>query len=566
MLDSGERERPLDDFVEDSSATPDAASNPPDTASAKDDAVGWISGLRVVSLLTLASRVLGLARDVLMASVFGNGAVMDAFSVAFRIPNLARRVFGEGALSAALLPAFVREFHQRSGDSAWKLIGTVLVGLSGLLAAIVLIGELLLWAAQIWWDGGAETQLLLFLAAVMLPYLLLICLAAQFSAALHAQDHFTWPALLPVVLNVVWIATLLGVVPRFETPAGKITAVAVTVVIGGVLQFVSPLPLLFRLGFRFQADWANHKAAVRHLGRTLLPVLLGLSITQLNALADSLIAWGFSAPESGSGKMLLGNGVDYPLNSGTASALYFAQRMYQFPLGVFGVALGTVLFPLFARKVQDGDHSGLRESLELGLRLVIAIGLPAGIGLILLAEPLTALLFQHGAFDADDAAQTAEMIAVYGSVVWAYCGLLIVHRAYYALGDPRTPLRLGIAAVVINVVLNLILIWPFGGIGLPLATAVATVLQVVGMVLLVQSRLGRFNWPSLCVTSLKSVVAGAAMSAACWATLSLFEPGPEFSARFLRVALPFAVAVATFLLVGRFVRLREPEMLFRRSH
>jgi putative peptidoglycan lipid II flippase len=178
----------------------------------------WLAGLRIVGLLTLGSRVLGLARDVLMAAVFGNGAVMDAFSVAFRIPNLARRLFGEGALSTAFLPAFVREEQQNGLESAWRLAGTMFVALAGVLTAVVLLGEFLLAAAALWWAGTAESQLLILLTAVMLPYLVLICLAAQFSAVLHARDHFTWPALLPVVLNVVWIAALLLVIPGFESP------------------------------------------------------------------------------------------------------------------------------------------------------------------------------------------------------------------------------------------------------------------------------------------------------------------------------------------------------------
>jgi putative peptidoglycan lipid II flippase len=534
-------------------------------APTSDSDRNWLAGLRIVGLLTLGSRVLGLARDVLMAAVFGNSAVMDAFSVAFRVPNLARRLFGEGALSTAFLPAFVREGELHGPESAWRLAGTLFVALAGLLAAVVLVGELLLLAAAVWSNGTSEFDLLLFLTAVMLPYLVLICLAAQFSAVLHARDHFTTPALLPVVLNLVWIVTLLVVVPRLETPGEKITAVAVSVLVGGVLQLAAPVPVLLRHGFRFRTDWMAYRQPVAGLGRAMLPILLGLSITQINTLADSLIAWSFSRPEGGPATMPAFGGIEYPMESGTASALYFAQRMYQFPLGVFGVALGTVLFPLFTRQAHAGEHGRLRDSLSLGLRLVTAIGLPAGIGLVLLAEPLTALLFQHGAFDAEDAAQTAGMIAIYGSAVWSYCGLLIVNRAFYAMNDAQTPLRVGMLAVVVNLVLDFTLIWPLGGNGLALGTAVAATLQFLIAVYCVQARLGRLDWRSLLQSLMKTAVACVVMYAACRGTLEFFEVDATFTSRLLRVAVPFAAAVSVYFVTARLLGLREAGLLFRRS-
>ena len=449
----------------------------------------WLAGLRIVSSLTLLSRVLGMTRDILMAAAFGNSAIMDAFSVAFRIPNLARRLFGEGALSTAFLPVFVREHGSRDAESASRLAATVLVGLAGLLLTIVLIGEAVIWAAYAWGDGSSESQLLLFLTAIMLPYLVLICVTAQLSAVLHARDHFAAPALVPIILNVVWIGTLLAIVPRLETASEQATAVAIGVVVGGVLQLVAPLPALFRRGFRFRPDWSSHKATIRELGANLMPVLLGLSITQINTIADSLIAWSFSAPEG-----VTETGETYAMLAGTASALYFAQRLYQFPLGVFGVALGTVLYPQMTRQAQAGDGNGMRDTLSTGLRLVIAICVPASIGLILLSQPLTALLFQHGEFDAADASQTANLIAIYGSAVWAYCGLLIVQRGYYALGDRMTPLKIGIAAVAVNLVLNFALIWPFGGNGLAAATAITASIQFAVTVYWMQRRTGNFTW------------------------------------------------------------------------
>eukprot|EP00913_Durusdinium_trenchii_P028365 g26593.t1 len=398
-----------------------------------------------------------------MAALFGNGIVMDAFSVAYRIPNLARRLFGEGALTAAFLPVFMREDKEAGRDSAWQLATSVLTALAVVLCGLVLLGEILLWVLYQFGGFSSDTQLLITLTSLMLPYLLLICLAAQVSAVLHALGHFTWPALLPVILNVVWIAGLWTVIPGLADPESQIYAVAGCILIGGSLQCVAPMPKLFQLGYRYRLVWSESKSAVREIGRAMLPIVLGLSITQINTLADSLIAWSFSAPADTVSPELLFGRVAYPLEAGTASALYFGQRMYQFPLGVFGAALGTVLFPLLARHAQNQRLESVRDTLTTGLKLVICVGLPASVGLMLIATPLTVLMFQHGAFDADATRKTSTMIVAYGSAVWAYCGLLIVHRAYYAIGDRITPLRIGTVAVAANLIMNLTLIWFVGG-------------------------------------------------------------------------------------------------------
>lgn len=530
-----------------------------------DRASGWLDGLRIVSLLTVLSRILGLVRDMLMAAVFGNSAVMDAFSVAFRVPNLARRLFGEGAVSTAFLPIFIHEWDRNGEQSAWRLAATMMTALAGVLLSLVLIGELLLWASYLWIADGAEARLLIFLTAVMLPYLVLICLAAQFGAVLHARNHFTRPALLPVILNVVWIATIVVVAPRYETAAEKVTVVAVGVLIGGVLQLAAPWPLLSGLGFRFRPDWPAHKASVTRITRTILPILLGLSITQINSIADSLIAWGFSRPADGPETMPAWGGVSYPLREGTASALYFAQRMYQFPLGVFGVALGTVLFPLFARQSQSGQRDALRDSLSMGLRLVVAVALPASVGLVILAEPITRLFFQYGAFDDAAARQTAGMIAVYGAAVWAYCGLLIVQRGFFALGDRATPVRVGLFAVGLNIALNFALLWPFGGNGLALATAATATLQFSVSVLMMQSHLDRLDWSSLWRTAWKTAAASAVMALACLGALELLPGDVEMTARILRVAVPLLAGVLTFAMMARALHLNEPWLILRRG-
>ena len=532
---------------------------------------GLFPGLRIVSLCTLLSRVLGLIRDIGMAMLFGNGVVMDAFSVAFRVPNLSRRLFGEGALTTAFLPVFLREMEQKNQASAWKLVSAVLTLLTITLGCLVLLGELLLWGASIVWETDTEVKLLIGLTALMLPYLILICLAAQVSAVLHAFSRFTWPALLPSVLNLVWIAAICWFAPWRETGSSwnELSAqgyfIAGCILVGGCLQLLVLLPSLYRLGFRYDFAWLPALSKVVHIGRTMVPIMIGLSVTQINVIADSLIAWGFSQPTDGPLTMNLPGSPYYPVMAGTASALYYGQRMYQFPVGVFGVALGTVLYPLLSRHAEQGRLDKVRDDLSLGLRLVVCIGLPASAGLVLLAEPLTALLFQHGAFDAEDTQQTIGMVSVYGAAVWAYCGLLIVHRGYYAVGDRQTPLRVGLVAVVLNLVLNFTLIWFVGGLGLAMATAISAIVQVMIVTALLQSRIGGLDWQAFRLTLFRAIAATLAMSAVCLGVLNQFEPGESLTQRLLQMLVPLTASMLTYFAVAKILGMTEVWMLLRRD-
>jgi len=500
-----------------------------------------------------------------MAALFGNGAVMDAFSVAFRVPNLARRLFGEGALATAFLPVFIREKERGGLPAAWQLASAVLVVLAMALCLCVAAGELLLWMLWTWGPLGSESQLLVGLTAVMLPYLVLVCLVAQVSAVLHGFGRFAGPAAAPALLNLVWIAAIWFVAPALEAPASQAYMVALCITLAGFLQMGAMLPVLRQVGFRFDPAWRGARSQVREIGAAMLPVVVGLSITQLNALADSLMAWGFSRPDSGSPLMPLPGAPAYPLEAGTASALYFGQRMYQFPLGLFGVALGTVLFPVLARHAERGALRDLRNDLLLGLKLITVIGLPASLGLVLMAERLTALLFQHGAFDAADARQTSAMIACYGIAVWAYGGLLIIHRGFYAVGDRQTPLRVGLLAVALNLTLSLTLIWIIGGTGLALATSIAAMLQVVVAMWLIQHRVGGFNLSELSSTLVRAGTATALMGGACVISCQFVPAGVSLAERAAAVFGPLIVSVAVYMIAARMLGLSELELLFRRE-
>ena len=519
--------------------------------------------LRVVSLCTILSRVFGLLRDQAMGAIFGAGPILDAFTVAFRLPNLARVLLGEGAMTTAFLPVFVKELNEKGRESAARMTWAVFVVLMAVLCGGVIVAEGLLWSLDLLFVLSDQAKLLRNLTALLLPYVILICLAAQLSAVLNALGKFLWPALVPVVLNVAWLAALWCLVPLWPDATSQIYVTALVVVVAGGLQLLFPLPALSHSGFGYRGDWRGALDRVWKSARDMLPVVIGLSITQLNAVLDSLIAWGFTQPAGGGPLMPLPGSPAYPLTEGTATALYLGQRLYQFPLGVFGVALGTVLFPLLTAHAQRGETDKLRADLSLGVRLVLAIGIPASVGLMLVAHPLATLFFQYGKFDAEAARQTGDMIACYGSGVWAYCGLLILQRGFYATGDRLTPMYVGLGALLLNLALNVSLIWPLGGRGLAIATALVAAIQCLATAWLLQRRVGSLRWSEIGATFTKTAIAAGAMAVVCWLLLQALATadGYGLTSRGIKLVLPLAVGTVTFLVVAWLVRLPEPWLL-----
>ncbi len=513
------------------------------------------SGFRVVSFFTLLSRVSGLARDMVMAGLFGAGPVMDAFSVAFRIPNLARRMLGEGAMTTAYLPVFVRERERHGAEATDRLTTAMFVTMSGVLVGIVLLAELLLVVASFGTTAGSNARLLIVLTAEMLPFALLMCLVAQLSAVLHSMQRFAWPAFAPVILNLVWIVTALGIAWMTDDPLIQIHVIAAGVVISGVLELFVVGTATWRTGIRISGAWRQAIPRVREVFQTMMPILAVTWIFQMNTLLDSLLAWGLAAPQESTGS---GSEFPWPLEAGTASALYFAQRMYQFPMGVFSLALGTVLFPLMSRHVERGELDQVGRDLSFGMRVVVSIGIPASVGLGLLSGPISVLFFERGAFTSNDAALTARCIAAYGAGVWAYMGLSIIHRGFFALNDRRRPLSMGLLAVGLNVILNLTLIWVFAGMGLALATAIAAIVQFVATVWLYQKRNGLLDLHSISRTVAKTVVATLVMSATCLAISAWVRGHPSLSGKLLTLLLPMLGAIAAYTLSAIVLRIHEP--------
>ena len=484
----------------------------------------------------MLSRVLGLVRDAGMAVLFGAGPLMDAFTVAFRLPNLARRLFGEGSLTAAFLPVFVR-VHQADEARGRRLAAAVAVLLSALLLALVAAGELACWGLM--QVAAPPTRRLLELVAILTPYLWFICLAAQLSAVLHALRRFFWPAVLPLVLNTFWIAAVL-LAPRVTADDfDRMRLICVIITASGIVQVGLLLVVLRRLGFDRTWSWAESSAAVREIAAGVLPTVIGLSITQLNAVADSLLAWGLS-PSSGIAERY------HYVESGAATALYLGQRVHQVPLGVFGIALSTVFFPLLAEHAQNNRTAALGADLSRGVRLCLAIGLPSAAGLVVLSELIPRVLFEHGEFTAADSRLTGQMLAGYGLGVWAFMTVPLLNRGFYAAGDRVTPMRIGLAVIAVHLLLDVAGVVWLGGAGLAVATSVAAIVHLLWTAVVIDRRIAPLQRSAIVATSAKAAAVTGVMAAVCVAV----RDATAGSSWWVGLLAPIAAAVVVYGSLG----------------
>jgi len=534
---------------------------------ARDAPPVW-KGFWANSLGTLASRVLGLVRDIATAGLLGmgEGSVMDALVLAFRLPNLLRRLFGEGALAASFLPVFSAELEQEP-RRAWQLLSALFVWLAAGLTLLVLIGELV--CGWMLWQGASPGNVpLLTLTAWLLPYVVLICLAAQAGVALQALLEFRWPALAPTLLNLCWLGAVWWVAPRYSDKLLQAQVIAASVLISGVLQFVVLLPTLRRRGFRFDWNWQASRSACERVVASMVPITLGLAVTQLNTLMDSVIAWTLArSPDMPLTIAWLGDRVAYPLTTGAVAAIYYGERFYQLPVGVLGIAVATVIYPLLSRHAARGDWPNIARDLTVGLRLVVFLGVPASAGMMLVALPATQVLFQHGEFTADDAARAARMIACYASGVWAYCAIPVLVRGYYAIGDRLSPARLGTWAAAVNLALNLTLVWPLAEAGLAISTATAAALQVL---LLARhfARTGHaLHGPDLVRTIIKTLLATGAMSLAllAWNQWGPWNTPSTRVEQAVHLAVGVIASVTVYWATAWGLRMSEIDLLLRRQ-
>lgn len=514
-----------------------------------------MSGVRTVGVMTVLSRILGLVRDIAMAAVFGAGQALDTFTLAFRIPNMARRLFGEGAFTSAFLPGFVKQMESGDESAARELSNAVFFRLAKWLVLLTLVAEAAILVPLFTMSLREETSLLLKLLAIMTPYVILVCLTAHQTAVLHSLQRFALPAFLPVLMNLVWLIGL-GVIIAVVSRDGdtRLMWLGIVVLLSGVAQLASAAAATRTTGWGI--SWPSRKpiADCDEIFRGMWPVVIGMSVTQINGLVDSLLAWWLSLEGTGWGF--------FPrLPEGTASALYFGQRLQQFPLGVFGVSLGTVLFPRMSRHFAGGELSAVRDDLSWGLRFTIAICLPASAGLVMLAGPITEVLFQRGEFDAQDALLTSRMVAAYGCSVWASVALLVINRGFYSLGDRMTPLRVSVWLMFANLVLNLVFVKFLLGVGLAWATTVTTVAQSVIAMWLLETRTGKIDWRPVIIVCGKTTVGVAGMWAVCEILQRLWPATDSSMLAVARLGVVVLAGGGTYFTLAKLLRLTEATSL-----
>jgi putative peptidoglycan lipid II flippase len=446
-------------------------------AAARPAAGGVVRAAAVIGAATLVSRILGFLRDLVVAQAFGAGPATDAFFVAFRLPNLLRRVVAEGALSSAFIPVFTEYLTTRSRADLLRMFRAVSGGMLGVLAVLTLAGIvaaplLVRVMAPGFFTDSTTGALTVRLTRTMFPSLFFVGLAALAMGMLNAHRHFLTPALAPVMLNLAIIGAVFGVVPHLREP---VFGLAVGVLVGGLGQVAIQIPALARRGLLVAPVFDRRHPAVGRIVRLMTPVAFGQSATQLNILVDTLIA-----------SFLVGGSVSY---------LYYADRLVEFPLGVFGIAIATAVLPTLSAQAASGDSAALRATLSFAHRLAAFVSLPAAVGLFVLREPLVRVLYQRGAFGPAETAGTAWALGFYAFGLVGFASVKIGAQAFYALGDTRTPVKVAVGAMALNSALAVALAFPLRHGGLALATACSATASALALAWLLHRRLGPATVP-----------------------------------------------------------------------
>lgn len=513
---------------------PDPNENGAPGASAQ---AGVVRAVGSLGLATLTSRILGFVRDVVMARAFGAGPITDAFFVAFRIPNLFRRLLAEGALSTAFIPVFAESLAVGSRPDFNRMVRAVSGALTLTLCAVSALGVLLApWLVGVMAPGfsGVPGQLglAITLTRLMFPYLIFVGLGALAMGVLNTHHRFFTSALGPAVLNVGMITSILALAPHVQPP---VLALAVGVLVGGLGQFAIQLPEIRGVGVTLLPSAEFSHPALRRITRLLGPAVFGLAAVQLNVFVNTLLA--------------------SLLPAGSISFLYYADRVVEFPLGVFGVAVASASLPAMAQQAARRDLAGLTGTVNFALRLSCFVAIPASVGLWLLREPITRLLFERGRFGPEDTQATAWALGFYALGLTAFSAVRIVAQAFYALEDPRTPVRVGIMAVGLNVALALALMGPLAHGGLALSASASATANLLALLWLLRRRLGPLGGRRI-VASLARAGAATVVVAA-WCGLLLWgwpeAPARGIEAAWLGAAIAGGVAgygAASFALGG----------------
>jgi putative peptidoglycan lipid II flippase len=514
----------------------------------------------IVSLAVMASRVLGLAREMVFAYFFGasKSFANDAYVIAFRIPNLLRDLFAEGALSSAFVPVFSEYLVKKDEKEAFRLSSLVATMLVLVLGSIVVLGIIFAEPVVRFIAPGFETNpekfaLTVRMTRIMMPFILLVALAAQAMGVLNARDRFGIPALASAFFNIgsitggIVVAALLCD-PTFsnplqaivEKPTEGIIGMAYGVLIGGFMQYAVQWPSLRQAGFRYRIKLSFTHPGVKKIFRLMVPAIIGGSAVQVNVLINSNFA--SNIPETG-----------------PVSWLSYSFRLMQFPIGVFGVAIATATLPAISRNAALKEVSDFRHTLADSMRLAFLLTVPSAVGLIVLGRPIIALIYERGHFGPNDTAHTANALAFFAVGLAGYSAIKILAPAFYALNDSRTPMLISLFSILTNFFMNWMLVDVMQERGLALSTSVNAMLNFSLLYLIMQRRLKGIESRKTAVTLGKILIASAVMGGVCWAASNNISrlAGESFPARLLNVTASVTFGAGTFYLCALALGIEE---------
>jgi putative peptidoglycan lipid II flippase len=500
----------------------------------------------LIGAATMTSRVLAVGRETVIAYLFGAGNDMDAYNVAFRVPNLLRDLFAEGAISAAFIPTFTRTMADSGRAAAWRLGNLVLNTLAIVTLACVLIGwfiapELVGWFAPDYALVPGKLELTTLLTRIMLPFLTMIALAVVVMGMLNALGRFFIPALSPAMFNVATILsafTFVPLMPRLGWP--RIAGLAIGTVLGGAGQFLIQWPVLRRQGWRYAPILDTRDPGLRDVMRTMAPGTIGLAAVQVNVFVNTVLATG--------------------QGTGAVSWLSYAFRLMYVPIGLFGVSIGTAALPEISRHAAASDLPAVRRTVSDALRLMLMLNVPATVGLIVLARPIVSLLLERGNFGPGDTAATAAALMCYAPGLLGYVAVKVASPTFYALRDSRTPVIVSAVSVGANVALNLALVRVLGVPGLALGTAIAATLNAAMLLWLLRGRIGGLETGRHARAFVLITIASLLMGAAAWAMnhgLEIALPGDRTLDRAVRVFSSIIVALVVLVGAARVLRIEE---------
>ncbi len=553
--------------------TPELLAEPPASAQieaakpvTKQTSVAKSAG--IVSIAVMFSRVLGLVREQVFAYYFGAGFIYDAYVVAFRIPNVLRDLFAEGALSAAFVKVFTDYQINKSEAEAWKLASMVLNALAVVLSVVTIIG--MIFSRQfinLIADGFSpeKAALATTLTQIMFPFILLVALAAVAMGVLNTKGVFGIPASASTVFNIVsiifglilayWLSGggWLGTGDKNAIPGASaqwaIIGMAIGTLIGGASQFLMQIPSLYKVGFRFAPILSFTDEGVRRVMALMTPAILGTSAVQINVLVNTYFV---SQIE------------------GAQGWLSYAFRLMQFPIGIFGVAIGTASIPVLSRMASEGKIKDFRDTLSSSMNLVFLMTLPSACGLIVLGEPIIRLIYERGKFDAGATSMTAYALAGYSIGLTGYAAIKVLSPAFYAMNDAKTPMIIALASIVVNSVASYFLrdwlsVYGYGHVGVALATSIVALVNFFALVLMMRKKIKRLNGREIISAFMRIAAASAVMSAVCWFSYHFLHSqfgGKGLIFKAIECFVPIALGGITFLILAKLLRISEIDKIY----